>query len=75
MATDLVVENQLKPLAPRLEMVLDKRVPVERLMQTVMISCERLPKLFECDRQSLFNAAMSAACSASRSMASPGKPT
>jgi recombination protein RecT len=56
-----VLENQLKPLAPRLEMVLDKRVPVQRLMQTIMISCERLPKLFECDRQSLFNAAMSAA--------------
>jgi hypothetical protein len=25
-------------------MVLDKRVPVERLMQTIMISCERLPR-------------------------------
>lgn len=56
-----VLENQLKPLAPRLEMVLDKRVPVDRLMQTIMISCERLPKLLECDRQSLFNSAMSAA--------------
>jgi hypothetical protein len=56
-----VLENQLKPLAPRLEMVLDKRVPVDRLMQTIMISCERLPLLFDCDRQSLFNSAMSAA--------------
>lgn len=56
-----VLENQLKPLAPRLEMVLDKRVPVDRLMQTIMISCERLPQLLDCDRQSLFNAAMSAA--------------
>lgn len=56
-----VLENQLRPLAPRFDLVLDKRVPVERLMQTVMISCERLPKLLECDRQSLFNAAMSAA--------------
>jgi recombination protein RecT len=42
-------------------MVLDKRVPVERLMQTIMISCERLPALLKCDRQSLFNSAMSAA--------------
>jgi recombination protein RecT len=62
MATELaILENQLKPLAPRLEMVLDKRVPVERLMQTIMISCERLPALLKCDRQSLFNSAMSAA--------------
>lgn len=56
-----VLENQLKPLAPRLEMVLDNRVPVGRLLQTIMISCERLPMLLDCDRQSLFNAAMSAA--------------
>lgn len=62
MATALaILENQLRPLAPRLSLVLDKRVPVERLMQTIMISCERLPKLLECDRQSLFNSAMSAA--------------
>lgn len=62
MATELaLLENQLKPLAPRLEVVLDKRVPVERLMQTIVISCERLPALLKCDRQSLFNAAMSAA--------------
>ncbi len=62
MATELaILENQLKPLAPRLALVLDKRVPVERLMQTIMISCERLPALLKCDRQSLFNAAMSAA--------------
>lgn len=62
MATELaILENQLRPLAPRLELVLDKRVPVERLMQTIMISCERLPLLLQCDRQSLFNSAMSAA--------------
>lgn len=62
MATELaILESQLKPLAPRLEMVLDKRVPVDRLMQTIMISCERMPALLKCDRQSLFNSAMSAA--------------
>lgn len=62
MATALaILENQLKPLAPRLEMVLDKRVSSARLMQTIVLSCERLPKLLECDRQSLFNSAMSAA--------------
>lgn len=62
MATALaILESQLKPLAPRLDMVLDNRVSSARLMQTIMISCERLPKLLECDRQSLFNSAMSAA--------------
>jgi recombination protein RecT len=33
----------------------------ERLIRTIVVSVERLPKLLECDRQSLFNAAMSAA--------------
>jgi recombination protein RecT len=63
MANDLVLlENQLKPLAPRFAQVLGNTMPVERLMRTVMISVERLPLLLECDRQSIFNAAMSAAC-------------
>jgi recombination protein RecT len=42
--------------------VLGKTMPVERLMRTIMISVERLPMLLQCDRQSIFNAAMSAAC-------------
>lgn len=54
-------ENQLKPLAPRFADVLPKNMPVERLMRTVVVSVERMPKLLECDRQSLFNSAMSAA--------------
>ena len=58
----VVLENQMKPLAPRFAEVLGKTMPVERLMRTVMISVERLPMLLECDRQSIFNAAMSAAC-------------
>jgi recombination protein RecT len=58
----VILEQQLQPLAPRFADVLPKSLPVERLMRTVMISVERLPKLLECDRQSLFNAAMSAAC-------------
>jgi recombination protein RecT len=62
-ANDLVVfEKQLQPLAPRFAQVLGATMPVERLMRTVMISVERLPRLLDCDRQSLFNAAMSAAC-------------
>ncbi len=57
-----VLETQLKPLAPHFAQVLGKTMPVERLMRTVMISVERLPQLLQCDRQSIFNAAMSAAC-------------
>ena len=63
MANELaVLETQMKPLAPRFAQVLPANLPVERLMRTVMLSVERLPKLLECDRQSLFNSAMSAAC-------------
>jgi recombination protein RecT len=63
MSNDLVVlEKQLQPLAPHFAQVLGNTMPVERLMRTVMISVERLPLLLTCDRQSIFNAAMSAAC-------------
>ncbi len=63
MASELVaLEQQLKPLAPHFAQVLGKTMPVERLMRTIMISVERLPLLLQCDRQSVFNAAMSAAC-------------
>src|ERR1700719_4463932 len=59
MGNDLaVLESQFKPLAPKFEQVLNGIMPASRLIRTVMISCERTPKLFECDRQSLFNAAM-----------------
>jgi len=58
----VALEAQLRPLAPHFSQVLGKTMPVERLMRTVMISVERLPKLLECDRQSVFNSAMSAAC-------------
>lgn len=56
-----ILETQLKPLTPRFAEVLGATMPVERLIRTVMISVERLPRLLDCDRQSLFNAAMSAA--------------
>jgi recombination protein RecT len=58
----VALEQQLKPLAPHFAQVLGKTMPVERLMRTIMISVERLPLLLQCDRQSIFNAAMSAAC-------------
>lgn len=63
MASELVVfENALKPLAPRFEQALAGAIPVERLMRSIMVSVERTPKLLQCDRQSLLNASMSAAC-------------
>jgi recombination protein RecT len=58
----VVLERQLQPLTPHFAQVLPKTLPVERLIRTIVISAQRLPKLLECDRQSLFNAAMSAAC-------------
>lgn len=58
----VALEHQLQPLAPHFAQVLGKTMPVERLMRTIMISVERLPLLLQCDRQSIFNAAMSAAC-------------
>ena len=56
-----ILEKQLAPLAPSLAEALGRTMPVERLIRTVVLSAERLPKLLACDRQSLFNAAMSAA--------------
>ena len=56
-----VFEKQLTPLAPHFKQVLPPSITPERLIRTVVVSVERLPKLLDCDRQSLFNAAMSAA--------------
>jgi recombination protein RecT len=56
-----ILEKQMAPLAPHFAQVLGQTMAPERLIRTVMVSVERLPKLLECDRQSLFNAAMSAA--------------
>lgn len=62
MANDLVLlEQQFKPMTPAIEEVLSGRVEVARFIRTVLVSCERNPKLLECVRQSLFNSAMSAA--------------
>jgi recombination protein RecT len=59
MGNDLaILESQFRPLTPKFEQVLNGIMPASRLIRTVIISCERTPKLFECDRQSLFNAAM-----------------
>jgi recombination protein RecT len=59
MANDLqIFEKQLTPLVSKFQQVLGRIMPAERLMRTVVISAERTPALLECDRQTLFNAAM-----------------
>lgn len=58
----VVLEKQLEPLSPRLAMALAGLLPTERLIQSILISCERTPALLKCDRQTLFQAALSAAC-------------
>jgi len=66
MSNDLVaLEKQFEPLLPKFSQVLTVpgvNLPAERLVRSIMISCERNPRLMDCTRQSLFNAAMSAAC-------------
>lgn len=59
-----VVERTLTEMSPVLSAALPPQaagLPVERLIRTVVISCERVPRLLECNRQSLINSAVSAA--------------
>ena len=63
MSNDLALfESTLRPLTPHFEQALGNTMPVARLMRTIMVSIERNPKLLIADRQTLLNAAMSAAC-------------
>src|ERR1700719_782761 len=62
MSNDLaILENQLRPLSAKFSQVLSKVMPVERFTRTLIVSCEREPKLLQADRQSLLNAAMTGA--------------
>lgn len=56
------VEKQLQLLSPQFAQVLGSIMEPARLVRTVMVSLDRTPTLYECNRQSLFMAAMSAAC-------------
>ena len=62
MSNDLVLlaafEDQLTAVKPQFADVLGGRMPPERLIRTIMISCQRTPKLLACNRQSLMNAGM-----------------
>src|SRR5215472_6358831 len=66
MSNDLVaLEHQFAPLTGKFTQVLavpGVTLTAPRLIRSVLVSVERNPKLMHCTRQSLFNAAMSAAC-------------
>lgn len=65
MANDLVlVEKQLVAIEPTLGELLSpyRQMDPARLIRTVMVSLERTPRLVEASRQSIINAAVSAAC-------------
>lgn len=62
MANDIaVLERQLMPLSAEFAQVLPANIPPERLIRTVLISCERNPRLLEPQlRASLLQSAMTA---------------
>lgn len=57
-----ILENQLTPLAPRFEAALAGLLPVPKLIQSVLISVERTPRLLECTPDSIMRCAMTFAC-------------
>lgn len=62
MAQELVVfEKQLNQMLPAMQQALAGRMPPERLARTILVSCEKTPKLLECQRGSLISSAMTAA--------------
>lgn len=59
MANELVIiERQLQAVEPRLHSALGGLMPSKRLIQTVLVSCERTPRLLACRPQSILNGAM-----------------
>jgi recombination protein RecT len=62
MSTELItLERDLTRLTPQFSQVLGRTMSSDRLLRTVIISCERDPKLLAADRQSLYNSAMTGA--------------
>lgn len=53
-------EQSLNPIMDRLTAALAGEMPVERMMQTIMVSLEKTPKLLQANRQSVVAAAMTA---------------
>lgn len=62
MSNDLVlVERALAPLAPSFAQLLPPSMSPDRIIRTVLVSCEMQPKLLQADRGSLLRSAMTAA--------------
>lgn len=61
MSALVALEGSLVAWRDRFAAVLPPGLTPERLIRTVLVSCERTPKLLECSQQSVLNAAMSAA--------------
>ena len=66
MATEIALrdlEESLEQIAPRMVGIMppEANLPVERIIRTLIVSCERNPKLLECTRQSLISGAWTAA--------------
>lgn len=63
MANELaVIERELLPRKPIFEqLVAGTGVPAERIMRSVLVSCERTPKLLECTPMSILQAATTGA--------------
>lgn len=63
MANDLaVIEAQFRPLVPRMDALVPAGAGIggERIVQSIMLACEKTPKLLSCTRLSLQQAAFSA---------------
>ena len=59
MANELaILERHLQAVEPQFHNALSGIMPTKRLIQTVLISCERTPKLLGCSPQSIMNGAM-----------------
>ncbi len=57
-----VIEHQLRPLRPMFDQLLRPTgVPAERIIRSVLISCERTPRLLECTPVSVIQAATTGA--------------
>ena len=58
----VVIENQFKPLVPRMEAAIPAaaNLPVKQVMQSILIACERNDKLLDCTPLSLHQCAFSA---------------
>jgi recombination protein RecT len=57
-----VIEHQLQPLRPMFDQLLRPTgVPAERIIRSVLISCERTPRLLECTPLSVIQAATTGA--------------